>query len=84
MAIVASPSQVLSLLGSGIVGVLNWNSVRNGISSHERELRVLLWVHVRLRGEDDGRVIFEFDTRTLWMLKVTVGRGGRGGDMVLV
>lgn len=46
MTIVASPSQVLSFLGSSIVSVLDRNSVRNGISSHERELRVLLWVHV--------------------------------------
>ena len=76
MAIVASPPQVLSLLGCGVVSVLDWNSVGNGISSHERELGVLLWVHVRLRGEDDGRVVFELDTRTFWVLKVTVGGGG--------
>ena len=46
MAVVASPSQVLSFLGCGVVSVLDWNSVGNGISSHERELMVLLWVHV--------------------------------------
>lgn len=46
MAVIASPSQVLSLLGCGVVGVLDGNSVRNGISSYERELRVLLWVRV--------------------------------------
>ena len=46
MAVVASPSQVLSFFGSSIVGVLDGNSVGNGISSHKRELRVLLWVHV--------------------------------------
>jgi len=44
VAVVASPSQVLSLLGRGVVGVLDRNSVRNGISSHERKLSVLLWV----------------------------------------
>jgi hypothetical protein len=37
-----------------------------------------------LRREDDGWVIFEFDTRTFWVLKVTVGGGGRRRDVVLV
>ena len=46
MAVVASPSQVLSFLRCSVVGVLDWNSVRNGISGHERELRILLWVGV--------------------------------------
>ena len=46
MAVVASPPQVLSLLGCGVVGVLDRNSVRNGIPSDKRELRVLLWMRV--------------------------------------
>ena len=46
MAVVASLLQVLSFLRRGIIGMLDWNSVRNGISSHERELRILLWVGV--------------------------------------
>jgi len=48
VAVVTPPPQVLSLLGSSVVGVLDGNSVGNGISSDERELRVLLRVHVRL------------------------------------
>ena len=72
MAVVASPPQILSLLRCGVVGVLYRNPVRNGISSHERELRVLLLVRVRLGGDDDGRVFFELDTRTFWVFKVTI------------
>lgn len=71
MAVVASPSEVLSFLGSCVIGVLDGDSVRNGISSHEGELSVLWWVHVRLGGEDDGRVIFEFD-RAFRVVKVAV------------
>ena len=73
MAVVASPPQVLSFLGSSVISVLDGDSVRNGISSHERELSVLLRVHVRLGGENDRRVIFEFDTRAFCVIKVTVG-----------
>ena len=76
MAVVASPSQVLSFLGSGIISVLNGNSVRNGISSNERELRALLWEHIRLGGKDDGWMVFELDMRPIWMVKVTE-RSGR-------
>ena len=71
MAVVASPSEILSFLGGSVVRVLDGNSVRNGISSHEGELSVLWWVHVRLGRKDDGLVIFEFD-RAFWMVKVTV------------
>ena len=46
MAVVAPPSQVLSFLGGSVVSVLDGNSMGNGISSHERQLGVLLWVHV--------------------------------------
>jgi hypothetical protein len=63
--------------------VLDRNPVRNGITSYEGEGSVLLWVHERLRVVDDGWVIFELDTRTFWVLKVTVGGGG-GGDVILV
>lgn len=46
MAVVASPSQVLSFLGGSVVSVLDGNSMGNGISSYEGQLRVLLWMHV--------------------------------------
>ena len=73
MAVVASPPQVLCFLGGSIVGMLDRNSVGNGVSSHERELGVLLGVvGVGLRRHDDGRVIFEFDPRAFSMLEVTV------------
>jgi len=76
MAVVAPPPQILGFLGCGIIGVLDRDSVRNGISGYEGELGVLLLVHVRLGGKDDGGVIFELDTRTFWVLKVAVGWGG--------
>jgi len=46
VAVVTSPSQVLSFLRCGVVSVLDWNSVGNGISSHEGKLMAMLWVHV--------------------------------------
>jgi len=73
VAVVASPPEVLSFLRSSVISVLDGDSVRNGISSHERELCVLLRVHVRLGGENDSRVVFQFDTRAFWVIKVTVG-----------
>ena len=50
VAVVASPSEVPSSLGSSVIRVLDGNFMRNGISSHEGELSVLWWVHVRLGG----------------------------------
>jgi hypothetical protein len=63
VAVVASPPQVLSFLRSGIISVLNRNSVRNGISSDERERRILLLVHIRLGGKHEGLMVLELDTR---------------------
>jgi hypothetical protein len=55
-----------------------------GISSNERKLMVLLWVHIRLGGEDDGWMVFELDMRPFWMLKVTERSGRRGGEVELI
>jgi hypothetical protein len=84
MAVVAPPSEVLGLLGSGIISVLNWNSVRNGISSNERKRRVLLRVQVWLRGEDNGRMVLELHTIPFWVFKVAVRGSGRRGEMMMV
>ena len=84
VTVVAPPSEVLGFLGSGIISVLDWNSVRNGISSNEREGRVLLRVQVRLGGEDDGGMVFELDTVAFWVLKVTERGSGGGGEMMVL
>ena len=53
MTVVASPSQVLSFLGSGVISVLYRNSVRSGISNNGGKGRVPLRVHIRLGRKDD-------------------------------
>lgn len=84
MAVEASPSQVLSFLGSRIVSMLDGNPVRNGVPRNERERRIRRRVHVRLGREDDGGVVFKLDTRAIRMFKVAVGGSGGGRDVELV